>query len=205
MGTEISKKKKNLQLFLNHCCRSLFPIIWSLSFRSTHIPVGEDQVQHLELAQDLARIFNNRYGDVFPEPRALLSKNPHTTHGAIKLKKTNRFSVNTVAQLGCSGEGKGQVNNQTTAIDSTVTSLSFSAEKNVHKSGRIKALLLNTASVHLKRVLLMSSFYSFFFPFLFFLNNNFVFLRLQTDLFRVGLMLCFYWMYRCSTWYIKGN
>lgn len=76
------KKKKNLQLFLNHCCRSLFPIIWSLSFRSTHIPVGEDQVQHLELAQDLARIFNNRYGDVFPEPRALLSKNPHTTHGA---------------------------------------------------------------------------------------------------------------------------
>uniref|UniRef100_A0A3P8VMH1 Tryptophan--tRNA ligase, mitochondrial n=1 Tax=Cynoglossus semilaevis TaxID=244447 RepID=A0A3P8VMH1_CYNSE len=44
-----------------------------LLYKSTHIPVGEDQVQHLELAQDLARIFNNRYGDVFPEPRALLS------------------------------------------------------------------------------------------------------------------------------------
>ncbi|XP_024864822.1 tryptophan--tRNA ligase, mitochondrial isoform X2 [Kryptolebias marmoratus] len=33
-----------------------------LLYKSTHVPVGEDQVQHLELAQDLARIFNNRYG-----------------------------------------------------------------------------------------------------------------------------------------------
>ncbi len=41
--------------------------------RSTHVPVGEDQIQHLELAQDLARIFNNQYGELFPEPRALLS------------------------------------------------------------------------------------------------------------------------------------
>ncbi|XP_059896061.1 tryptophan--tRNA ligase, mitochondrial [Gadus macrocephalus] len=44
-----------------------------LLYRSTHVPVGEDQVQHLELAQDVARIFNNRYGDLFPEPRPLLS------------------------------------------------------------------------------------------------------------------------------------
>ncbi|XP_056896882.1 tryptophan--tRNA ligase, mitochondrial isoform X2 [Takifugu flavidus] len=44
-----------------------------LLYRSTHVPVGEDQVQHLELAQDLARIFNGRYGELFPEPRALLS------------------------------------------------------------------------------------------------------------------------------------
>ncbi|KAM3608210.1 uncharacterized protein V6R79_021126 [Siganus canaliculatus] len=44
-----------------------------LLYKSTHIPVGEDQVQHLELAQDLARIFNGRYGVLFPEPSALLS------------------------------------------------------------------------------------------------------------------------------------
>ncbi|XP_063744486.1 tryptophan--tRNA ligase, mitochondrial [Eleginops maclovinus] len=44
-----------------------------LLYKSTHVPVGEDQVQHLELAQDLARIFNNHYGDLFPEPAALLS------------------------------------------------------------------------------------------------------------------------------------
>uniref|UniRef100_A0A3B5AAT1 Tryptophan--tRNA ligase, mitochondrial n=1 Tax=Stegastes partitus TaxID=144197 RepID=A0A3B5AAT1_9TELE len=44
-----------------------------LLYKSTHVPVGEDQVQHLELAQDLARIFNHRFGELFPEPRALLS------------------------------------------------------------------------------------------------------------------------------------
>ncbi|KAJ8405935.1 hypothetical protein AAFF_G00308230 [Aldrovandia affinis] len=43
-------------------------------YRSTHVPVGEDQMQHLELAQDLARIFNNQYGELFPEPQALLSE-----------------------------------------------------------------------------------------------------------------------------------
>ncbi|XP_077437002.1 tryptophan--tRNA ligase, mitochondrial isoform X1 [Vanacampus margaritifer] len=45
-----------------------------LLYKSTHVPVGEDQVQHLELAQDLARIFNQRFdAAVFPQPRALLS------------------------------------------------------------------------------------------------------------------------------------
>ncbi|XP_033473116.1 tryptophan--tRNA ligase, mitochondrial [Epinephelus lanceolatus] len=44
-----------------------------LLYKSTHVPVGEDQVQHLELVQDLVRIFNNHYGDLFPEPSALLS------------------------------------------------------------------------------------------------------------------------------------
>lgn len=44
-----------------------------LLYKSTHVPVGEDQIQHLELAQDLARIFNNQYGQFFPEPCALLS------------------------------------------------------------------------------------------------------------------------------------
>ncbi|XP_034042893.1 tryptophan--tRNA ligase, mitochondrial [Thalassophryne amazonica] len=44
-----------------------------LLYKSTHVPVGEDQVQHLDLAQDLSRIFNYRYGELFPEPHALLS------------------------------------------------------------------------------------------------------------------------------------
>lgn len=34
--------------------------------RATHVPVGEDQVQHLQLAQHLAKNFNNRFGKTFP-------------------------------------------------------------------------------------------------------------------------------------------
>ncbi|XP_011367038.1 tryptophan--tRNA ligase, mitochondrial-like [Pteropus vampyrus] len=40
---------------------------------STHVPVGEDQAQHLELVQDLARGFNKKYGAFFPLPAPLLT------------------------------------------------------------------------------------------------------------------------------------
>lgn len=43
-------------------------------FRSTTIPVGEDQQQHLELARDIAQTFNHRFGEVFPLPRHVISK-----------------------------------------------------------------------------------------------------------------------------------
>lgn len=35
-------------------------------YRATHVPVGEDQLQHLQLAQSLAKSFNNRFGYTFP-------------------------------------------------------------------------------------------------------------------------------------------
>nr|XP_043875528.1 tryptophan--tRNA ligase, mitochondrial [Solea senegalensis] len=71
-----------------------------LLYKSTHVPVGEDQVQHLELAQDLARIFNNRYGDVFPEPRALLSstrKVKSLRDPSAKMSKSDPQSMATIA------------------------------------------------------------------------------------------------------------
>ena len=39
-------------------------------YRTTHVPVGDDQKQHVELARDIAQRFNANYGDVFviPEP-----------------------------------------------------------------------------------------------------------------------------------------
>src|SRR5262245_49036140 len=40
------------------------------------VPVGEDQVPHLELAREVVRRFNNFYGDVFVEPQALLTPTP---------------------------------------------------------------------------------------------------------------------------------
>ncbi|MEV0073474.1 tryptophan--tRNA ligase [Amycolatopsis sp. NPDC050768] len=40
------------------------------------VPVGRDQLPHLELTRTVARRFNDRYGRVFPEPEALLSAAP---------------------------------------------------------------------------------------------------------------------------------
>ncbi|XP_015669555.1 tryptophan--tRNA ligase, mitochondrial [Protobothrops mucrosquamatus] len=44
-----------------------------LLYKSTHVPVGEDQILHLELTQDTARHFNKKYGEFFPVPKALLN------------------------------------------------------------------------------------------------------------------------------------
>ncbi|MBU6428028.1 MAG: tryptophan--tRNA ligase, partial [Cyanobacteria bacterium REEB65] len=40
------------------------------------VPVGKDQLPHLELSRDIARRFNNLYGEVFPEPAGLLTETP---------------------------------------------------------------------------------------------------------------------------------
>jgi len=47
-----------------------------LMYRANFVPVGEDQVAHLELSREIARRFNNLYGEVFPEPQALLTPTP---------------------------------------------------------------------------------------------------------------------------------
>ncbi len=44
-----------------------------LLYKATHVPVGEDQKQHLELARDIAQKFNNDFGvDFFPEVKPLI-------------------------------------------------------------------------------------------------------------------------------------
>lgn len=45
-----------------------------LMYKGTHVPVGEDQVQHIELTRDIARWFNKKYGDYFPETEVILTK-----------------------------------------------------------------------------------------------------------------------------------
>jgi tryptophanyl-tRNA synthetase len=47
-----------------------------LAYRANAVPVGDDQVPHLELCREIARRFNHLYGEVFPEPQALLTKAP---------------------------------------------------------------------------------------------------------------------------------
>ncbi len=45
-------------------------------YKSTAVPVGEDQVQHIEFTRRIARRFNGKFGDTFPEPKWLLSPTP---------------------------------------------------------------------------------------------------------------------------------
>ena len=47
-----------------------------LMYRATGVPVGADQVPHVELTRDIARRFNHVFGDTFPEPEAVLAETP---------------------------------------------------------------------------------------------------------------------------------
>ncbi len=47
-----------------------------LLYGATRVPVGEDQRQHLELAREIVRRFNARFGDTFVEPQPLFSTTP---------------------------------------------------------------------------------------------------------------------------------
>jgi tryptophanyl-tRNA synthetase len=45
-------------------------------YKATVVPVGEDQLPHLELAREIARRFNNLFGYTFPEPEGNLTNYP---------------------------------------------------------------------------------------------------------------------------------
>lgn len=47
-----------------------------LVYKASKVPVGEDQSAHLELSREIARRFNNFYGEIFPEPQTILTPTP---------------------------------------------------------------------------------------------------------------------------------
>ncbi|AAC07073.1 tryptophan--tRNA ligase [Aquifex aeolicus] len=47
-----------------------------LIYKGEGVPVGEDQLPHIELSREIARRFNRLYGKIFPEPKALLTETP---------------------------------------------------------------------------------------------------------------------------------
>lgn len=56
-----------------------YPILMAadiLLYKTVYVPVGEDQIQHIELTRDIAKKFNNRFGEFFVEPKELLADTP---------------------------------------------------------------------------------------------------------------------------------
>ena len=71
-----------------------YPILQAadiLIYKADTVPVGEDQVQHVELTRVIAKKFNNAFGMTFPEPKALLTPTPRVmslTEPASKMSKS---------------------------------------------------------------------------------------------------------------------
>ena len=75
-----------------------YPVLMAadiLLYHAEGVPVGEDQVQHVELARDLAARFNTKFTDTFPVPKALLTetKRVMSLDGAGKMSKSKPAST----------------------------------------------------------------------------------------------------------------
>ena len=78
-----------------------YPILQAadiLLYRADGVPVGEDQLQHLELTREIARKWNARFGELFPEPRAIMG-NAGRIMGLDGEAKMSKSLGNTVAIL----------------------------------------------------------------------------------------------------------
>jgi tryptophanyl-tRNA synthetase len=75
-----------------------YPVLMAadvLLYKATVVPVGEDQVQHLELAREIVRRFNHRFGEIFPEPAPRLSHAPRIMglDGQSKMSKSKGNTI----------------------------------------------------------------------------------------------------------------
>jgi len=77
----------------------MYPVLMGadiLMFNAHQVPVGRDQVQHIEMARDMAASFNHRYGAHFTEPQAAIEDNVATLPG-LDGRKMSKSYDNTIA------------------------------------------------------------------------------------------------------------
>ena len=76
-----------------------YPVLMAadiLMFNGTHVPVGRDQVQHLEMARDIAGRFNHRYRELFVMPEAVVDDSVALLAG-LDGRKMSKSYGNTIA------------------------------------------------------------------------------------------------------------
>ncbi|MCX7740288.1 MAG: tryptophan--tRNA ligase, partial [Meiothermus sp.] len=80
----------------------MYPVLMAadiLLYKADTVPVGEDQLQHLELTREIARRWNQRYGDTFPEPEAYLNPHAPRVPGVDGKAKMSKSVGNTIGLL----------------------------------------------------------------------------------------------------------
>jgi tryptophanyl-tRNA synthetase len=101
------KDKTAKGISANHSLFS-YPVLMAadiLLFSPDTVPVGKDQIQHVEIARDIAIKFNNEYGDIFKLPEFKIEENVATVPGTDGQKMSKSYG-NTVNIF---GEEKAQL------------------------------------------------------------------------------------------------
>ena len=88
-----------------------YPVLMAadiLLFDSNIVPVGKDQIQHVEIARDIANTFNNTYGDILTMPISKVEENLATVPGTDGAKMSKSYG-NTIDMFGAKKALKKQV------------------------------------------------------------------------------------------------
>jgi tryptophanyl-tRNA synthetase len=91
------EKKLNQPDDINHGLLT-YPVLQAADiviYKASLVPVGRDQAAHLELSREIVRAFNARYGETFPEPRAVFTEAP-VVLGTDGVKKMSKSIGNTI-------------------------------------------------------------------------------------------------------------
>jgi tryptophanyl-tRNA synthetase len=96
------EKRRDQPDDINHALLT-YPVLQTADiamYKARHVPVGKDQTAHLELAREIVRAFNRRYGDVFPEPQAVYTESPTIlgTDGVTKMSKSLGNTIDVLAE-----------------------------------------------------------------------------------------------------------
>ncbi|MEU1668370.1 tryptophan--tRNA ligase [Streptomyces sparsogenes] len=101
-----------------------------LLYQASHVPVGEDQRQHVELTRDLAERFNGRFGDTFTVPAPYIVKETGKIYDlqdpAIKMSKSASTPKGIISLL---DEPKVSAKKIKSAVTDTETEIRFDEEK----------------------------------------------------------------------------
>ncbi len=76
----------------------MYPVLMGadiLMFKANQVPVGRDQIQHIEMARDMAKAFNHLYGDLLVLPEALIEESVATLPG-LDGRKMSKSYDNTI-------------------------------------------------------------------------------------------------------------
>jgi tryptophanyl-tRNA synthetase len=79
-----------------------------LLFDSNIVPVGKDQIQHVEMARDIANTFNNTYGDILTMPLSKIDEDVQSVPGTDGAKMSKSYG-NTIDMFGTKKSIKKQV------------------------------------------------------------------------------------------------
>jgi tryptophanyl-tRNA synthetase len=120
-----------------------YPILMAsdiLLYQTTHVPVGEDQKQHVELTRDIAQRVNGKYGEVFTLPEPIIKKSVARVMGlddpTKKMSKSAGSDLNYIALDGPADDIKRKTMRAVTDSGSEV------------KSGPDKPALTNLLNIY---------------------------------------------------------